>query len=138
MAHLVVDVVHVDDLAAAHLLVIEAGRPGEAYNVTDGGCYQLRDLLLWIAEALHRSPRFLPLCRWAAHWSAPLVQVAGRLARIPGLAHLRQRDVGVSFSDYHFDISKITALGFAPHIQACAGLRSVLRPQSFHSGDAAL
>jgi nucleoside-diphosphate-sugar epimerase len=123
----VVDVVHADDVAAAHLLVMETGQPGETYNVTDGECHQVGDLLRWIAEALDRAPRFLPLSLWAAHCCAPLVRAAGLLGRIPELAHLRQRDVAVFFGDYHFDISKIASLGFTPHIHAHAGIRSVLR-----------
>lgn len=123
----VLDVVHADDLAAAHLLVMEAGRPGEAYNVTDGGCYQLRELIRWMSEALDRSPWCPAISPWAAHCAIPLLRVAGRLRRISELAALRQRDVSVYFSDFHFDTSKITALGFTPRIQAHVGLRSVLR-----------
>jgi len=122
----VVDLVHADDVAAAHLLVMEAGQPGEAYNVTDGERYPLGDLLRWIAQALGRSPHFLPLSRRAARGIAPLVRAAGVVGRIPQLAHIRQQDVAVFFGDYHYDISKIASLGFAPRIHARAGLQSVL------------
>jgi nucleoside-diphosphate-sugar epimerase len=123
----VLDVVHADDLAAAHLLVMQAGQPGEAYNVTDGGCYQVRELIRWMSEALNRSPWCPATPSWAAHCAVPFLRFAGRLGRIPDLAALRQRDLGEFFSDYHFDISKIAALGFAPRIPARMGLRAVLQ-----------
>jgi nucleoside-diphosphate-sugar epimerase len=110
----VVDLVHADDVAAAHLLVMETGQPGEAYNVTDGGCYQLRELISWMSDALDRFPWCPSISPWVAHRAVPLVRIAGRLGRIPEMASLRQRDVEVFLSDYHFDISKITALGYVP------------------------
>jgi dihydroflavonol-4-reductase len=122
-----VDLVHADDLAEAHLLVMEAGVSGEAYNVTDGGRYQLRDLIRWMSDALGRSPWCPSVSPRLAHGLIPLIRLVGRLARIHQLARLERRDVGVFFSDYHFDISKITALGFAPRIRARAGLLSALR-----------
>ncbi len=122
-----VDVVHADDLATGHLLVMEAGHPGEAYNVTDGGRYQLRELIRWMSDALGRSPWCPSVSPWLAHGIIPLIRIAGRLGRIPQFARLERRDVGVFFSDYHFDISKITALGFAPRIGARTGLPSVLQ-----------
>lgn len=123
----VVDLVHADDVAAAHLLVMEAGQSGEAYNVTDGGCYQLRELIRWMADALDRSPWCPSISPWVAHCALPLIRVAGRLARIPEMAQLQQRDVGVFLSDYHFDIAKITALGYVPRIQTRAEFPSALR-----------
>lgn len=122
----VVDVVHADDVAAAHLLVMEAGRPGEAYNVTDGGCYRLRELVRWMAEALQRAPWRPPIPSPIARCAVPVIRIIGRLGRMPELARLRPRDVGAFFSDYHFDIAKIAALGFAPQVDARTGLRSAL------------
>jgi dihydroflavonol-4-reductase len=113
-----VDLVHADDVAAAHLLVMEAGLPGEAYNVTDGGCYQLRELIRWMSDALDRAPWCPSIAPWVAHCAVPLIRIVGRLARIPELAQLRQHDVEVFLSDYHFAIAKITALGYVPRIQA--------------------
>ena len=122
----VVDVVHADDLAAAHLLVMEKGLPGEAYNVTDGGRYQLRDLIHWMTEMLNRSPWRPSIPRWFAARIRPFVKIAGRLVNQRELAHLRREDLDAFFSDYHFDISKVTALGYAPRIGANTGLRSAL------------
>ena len=41
--HHVVDLVHADDLAEAHLLLMAAGQSGELYNVTDGRYYQMAE-----------------------------------------------------------------------------------------------
>ncbi len=122
----VVDVVHADDVAAAHLLVMKAGRPGEAYNVTDGGCYQIRELIRWMAEALRRSPWRPPIPFPVARAVVPVIRTIGRLGRMPELARLRPRDVGVFFGDYHFDVAKLTALGFAPQVDARTGLQVAL------------
>jgi nucleoside-diphosphate-sugar epimerase len=122
----VVDVVHADDLAAAHLLVMDAGQPGKAYNVTDGGCYQAGDIIRWIAEALNRSPWHPSIPRWLADCVRPVINTVGRLWRRPDLAQLRRQDLNGFFSDYHFDIARITALGYAPRIRARTGLRWVL------------
>lgn len=122
----VVDVVHADDVAAAHLLVMEVGHPGEAYNVTDGGCYQLGELIRWMAGALQRSPWCPSIPYWVARGAVPVINIIGRLGRMPELARLRPRDVGVFFGDYHFDIAKLTALGFAPQVDARTGLQVAL------------
>jgi nucleoside-diphosphate-sugar epimerase len=119
-----VDLVHADDVAAAHQLVMEAGHPGEAYNVTDGGCYRARELLGWIAEALGRSLWF-PSIPWrCAIVMRPLINLLGRLWSWQALAHLGMQELNGLFSDYHFDISKIAALGYAPRIGARTGLVS--------------
>jgi hypothetical protein len=59
--------------------------------------------------------------------STTLLGVAGRLCGRPDFAHLGRQELIGLFSDYHFDISKITALGYAPHIDARAGLQSEIR-----------
>jgi nucleoside-diphosphate-sugar epimerase len=123
----IVDVVHADDVAAAHLLVMEAGLPGEVYNVTDGGCHRAGDLIRWIAETLNRSPRCPSVPWWFAALIRPLIVVVGQLCGRPDFAHLRRQELIGLFSDYHFDISKITALGYAPRIDARAGLQSEVR-----------
>jgi len=73
-----VDLVHADDLAAAHLLVMAAGHAGEAYNVTDGGLYPAGELIRLMAGALHRSPWLPPVPRWVATCLKPFVNAAGR------------------------------------------------------------
>lgn len=119
-----VDLVHADDLATAHRLVMEAGQSGEAYNVTDGGCISAGELLRRVAEGLGRSPWF-PSIPWrCAIVMRPLINLLGRLWDLPDLAHLGMQELNGLFSDYHFDISKIVALGYAPRISARTGLVS--------------
>ena len=123
----IVDVVHADDVAAAQLLVMEAGQSGEAYNVTDGGCHRAGDLIRWIAETLNRSPWRPSVPWWFAARIRPLIGVVGRFCGRPDFAHLGRQELVGLFSDYHFDIAKITALGYAPRIDARAGLQSEIR-----------
>src|SRR5579864_8774833 len=123
----VVDLVHADDVAAAHLLVMRAGQAGGTYNVTDGGCYRLRVLIGWMSGALDRSPWYPSISPWVARRAVPWVRMAGRLARIPEMASLQPQDVDVFLSDYQFDIAKITALGYAPRHQAPTEFPQVLR-----------
>jgi dihydroflavonol-4-reductase len=122
-----VDLVHSSDLAAAHLLVMEAGRPGEAYNVTDGGRHQAGELIRWTAGALHRSPWLPSIPWWLAFCVRPLITMVGRLGGPPELARLGRQELDGVFTDYHFDISKITLLGYVPRIDARTGLRNELR-----------
>jgi nucleoside-diphosphate-sugar epimerase len=123
----VIDLVHADDVAAAHLLVMRAGQPGEAYNVTDGGGYRTGDLIRWMAEACRRRPWRPSVSSRLAYRLVPWIRLAGRAARLPELARLAARDVPVFFGDYHFDISKIAALGFAPRVQTPTALPAALR-----------
>ncbi len=123
----VVDVVHADDLATAHLFVMEAGEPGNAYNVTDGRCYQAGELIRWVAEALNRSPWLPSIPRWLANCARPLINTVGRWWSRSDLAQLRRQDMDGFFSDYHFDISKITALGYTPCMHARTAFRVELK-----------
>ncbi|HEV2359072.1 MAG TPA: NAD-dependent epimerase/dehydratase family protein [bacterium] len=132
----VVDLVHADDLAAAHLLVMEAGQSGVAYNVTDGGCHHAGDLIRWVAEGLHRSPWLPSIPWWFAACIRPLINVVGRACGRPDFAHFGRQELDGLFSDYHFDISKIAALGYAARIAARAGLRSELQRSIDASGHA--
>ena len=122
-----VDLVHADDLAAACLLTMEAGQPGDAYNVTDGGYHRLGEMLRWIAEALNRSPWFPSIPWWFAARVRPLIRAAGGVWGWPELARLGTQELHGLFSDYHFDISKVAALGYAPRIDAGTGLQPEVR-----------
>jgi dihydroflavonol-4-reductase len=122
-----VDLVHADDLAAAHLLLMAAGQSGEAYNVTDGGCHRVGEIIRLMARAQGRSPWLPPIPRWLAAGLRPFINVAGRLWGPPELARLGRQELNGVFSDYHFDIAKVTALGYAPHIDARTGLQNEIR-----------
>jgi nucleoside-diphosphate-sugar epimerase len=122
-----VDLVHADDLAAAHVLVMAAGQSGEAYNVTDGGRHPAGEVIRLMAAAFHRSPWLPPIPRWLAACLKPFINMAGRLWGPPELARLGWQELNGVFSDYHFDISKVTALGYVPRIDVRTALPHELR-----------
>ncbi len=70
------NVVHVDDVAAGHLLALERGRAGERYIL---GCenLMLRELLALVAEAAGRRP---PALRLPIAPLRPLAWVRGGVA----------------------------------------------------------
>jgi hypothetical protein len=104
-----------------------AGQPGEAYNVTDGGRHPAGEIIRLVAEAQHRSPWLPPIRRWVATCLKPFINIAGRLLGQPELARLDWQEMNGVFSDYHFSIAKITALGYAPRIDARTGLQNEIR-----------
>ncbi len=122
-----VDLVHADDVAAAHILALERGVSGQAYNVTDGRRHTVREIIGWGAEAAGRSPWCPALSRRTARFVLPGFRLLGRLLKIPELARLRDQDLAVFFGDYHFDISRIVRLGFAPRVLAPDGVPACLR-----------
>jgi len=132
----VVDLVHAADLAEAHLLIMDVGRPGEVYNVTDGRCYHAADLIRWMAGALNCSPWQPTIPWWLAVSVRPLANIVGRLRGLPELRRVGRQELNGLFSDYHFDISKITALGYAPRIDARGGLADELRVHAGSYGTA--
>jgi dihydroflavonol-4-reductase len=79
------NIVHVDDVAAGHLLAFERGRPGERY-ILGGDNLLLREILGEIARAVGRRPPrlhlphavVLPIAYVAEAWS----RLSGRDARI--------------------------------------------------------
>jgi dihydroflavonol-4-reductase len=123
----VIDLVHADDLATAHLLVMAAGQSGEAYNVTGGGRLQAGELIRLMAGALHRSPWLPPVPRSVATGLKPFINVAGRLWGLRELARLDWQEMNGVFSDYHFDISKVAALGYVPRIDTRTALPHEIR-----------
>src|ERR1700677_3584127 len=54
------NIVHVDDVAAGHLLAFDRGRPGERY-ILGGEDMTLRQILTYIAERVGRTPPRLRL-----------------------------------------------------------------------------
>lgn len=122
-----VDLVHADDVAAAHLLALDRGTPGAAYNVTDGSSHRVRDVIVWAARARGRSPWCPPVSQGAARRLLPALCALGRVLRAPELARLREDDLRVFFGDYHFDITTISRLGYTPRVRAEDGVGSALR-----------
>ena len=74
------NVVHVDDVAAGHLLAFHKGRPGERY-ILGGEDLTLREILVEIAGIVGRKP---PTVRLPTGVVLPIAYVAEAFARITG------------------------------------------------------
>lgn len=78
------DVVHVDDVAHAHLLAATVPHAaGRTYNVTDGARRSMRDLVEIGARAMGVAVRTIPIPYWSCELAAAL-RVIARLLRTPG------------------------------------------------------
>jgi len=105
------NVVHVDDVAAGHLLALERGRIGERY-ILGGQNMTLRTLLELVADEAGRRPPRIALNE-AVLW--PVALACEGLARI-GIAPLVTRDhLRMARKKMFFSTAKARAeLGFAP------------------------
>jgi dihydroflavonol-4-reductase len=74
------NIVHVDDVAAGHLLAFHRGRPGERY-ILGGRDMTLREILFEIAALVGRRP---PRVRLPTGVVLPIAYVAEAIARITG------------------------------------------------------
>jgi dihydroflavonol-4-reductase len=74
------NIVHVDDVAAGHLLAFHRGRPGERY-ILGGQDMTLREILFAIAQLTGRKP---PRIRLATGVVLPIAYVAEAIARVTG------------------------------------------------------
>jgi dihydroflavonol-4-reductase len=74
------NIVHVDDVAAGHLLAFHRGRPGERY-ILGGQDMTLREILFEIAQLVGRKP---PRIRLATGVVLPIAYVAEAVARVTG------------------------------------------------------
>jgi dihydroflavonol-4-reductase len=74
------NIVHVDDVAAGHLLARDSGRPGERY-ILGGADMSLKDILALVAAHSGRKPPTVRLPRAAVY---PVAVVSELLARISG------------------------------------------------------
>jgi dihydroflavonol-4-reductase len=74
------NIVHVDDVAAGHLLAFHRGRPGERY-ILGGQDMTLREILFEIARLMGRKP---PRIRLPTGVVFPIAYVAEAVARITG------------------------------------------------------
>jgi dihydroflavonol-4-reductase len=109
----VLNVVHVDDVAGAHLLARELGRPGRSY-IAGGENYSLQRLLTELAELTGRRAPTLRVPRGvslAAAYASELVE--GRLLR--RTPHVPLEGARMSTTKMAFDDSRArTELGYAP------------------------
>ena len=74
------NIVHVDDVAAGHLLAFDRGRPGERY-ILGGEDMTLRQLLTYIAERVGRTP---PRLRLPYAAILPIAYLAEAYSKITG------------------------------------------------------
>jgi dihydroflavonol-4-reductase len=74
------NIVHVDDVAAGHLLAFHRGRPGERY-ILGGQDMTLREILFEIAQLMGRKP---PRIRLPTGVVLPIAYVAEAVARVTG------------------------------------------------------
>jgi dihydroflavonol-4-reductase len=82
------NVVHVDDVAAGHLLARDAGTPGERY-ILGGADLSLKEILAMVAKHVGRRPPSVRLPRSAVY---PVAIVGEMLARIFPIEPLVTRD----------------------------------------------
>ncbi|HXR91350.1 MAG TPA: hopanoid-associated sugar epimerase [Steroidobacteraceae bacterium] len=75
------NIVHVDDVAAGHLLAFERGRPGERY-ILGGQDMSLREILIEIARLTGRKP---PRIRLPTSVVLPIAYAAELVARVTGV-----------------------------------------------------
>jgi dihydroflavonol-4-reductase len=74
------NIVHVDDVAAGHLLAYHQGRPGERY-ILGGQDMTLREILVVIAQIVGRKP---PSIRLPTGVVLPIAYIAEGIARVTG------------------------------------------------------
>jgi dihydroflavonol-4-reductase len=114
------NLVHVDDVAAGHLLAMERGRIGERY-VLGGQDLSLRDMLAEIAALTGRKAPTLALPRAPLY---PLAIVAEAVAQVTGKEPMLTRDA-LKMASHHMFFSSAKAereLGYVarPHREALA------------------
>jgi dihydroflavonol-4-reductase len=88
------NIVHVDDVAAGHLLAFHRGQPGERY-ILGGQDMSLREILFEIADLVGRKP---PTIRLPTAVVLPIAYVAEGIARITGRPGRRITLEGVRMS----------------------------------------
>jgi dihydroflavonol-4-reductase len=118
------NVVHVDDVAAGHLLALAHGRSGERY-VLGGENLSLRDILTRVAALAGRRP---PRVKLRPEWLFPLAWGAQGWARVTRGAEPRITADGLRMARkpmYFSDARARRELGYAPR-DAGEGLRDAV------------
>lgn len=124
------DVVHVDDVARAHLLAATVPQAaGRAYNVTDGRRRTVRQLVELAARALGIRVRLIPLPRRWVRPAARVLRVAAELVRAPGRELITPENFAAMLAPHHFSIARARReLGYEPAYLLEEVLEHVLRP----------
>jgi nucleoside-diphosphate-sugar epimerase len=120
------DLVHVHDVAEAHLLAgTSDSAVGQAYNVTDGERHTIRELVDLVGRLAHLPPHLMrvpyPLALGGAAVAAAFSALRGKRPLItPGTVRAMTRD-------HHYRIEKARAeLGFVPKIKLEEGWRETV------------
>jgi nucleoside-diphosphate-sugar epimerase len=111
-----VDLVHVEDVANAHLLAATAPQAaGRAYNITDGRRRTLRELLELGARALGVRVRLVSVPRFLVRPGAVVLRALGELLRVPGRELLTPENLRAMCAPHHFRIARARQeLGYEP------------------------
>lgn len=106
------NIVHVDDVAEGHALVLEKGRIGERY-ILGGENMLLKDILALVADVAHRRPPFIKLPE-PLIW--PIAFLMEKLAPVTGIAPMMTRDhLKMARKKMFFSSAKAMAeLGYQP------------------------
>ena len=106
------NVVHVDDVAAGHLLALKSGAPGQRY-ILGGTDLSLREILSLVAERTGRSSPRVRLPHW---FVAPVAYVSEGWARLTGTEPRVSVDaVRMSAKRMYFSSAKaVRELGYRP------------------------
>ncbi len=124
-----VDLVHVEDVAKAHLLAATAPQAaGRAYNVTDGRRRTLRELLELGARALGVRVRLVPVPRSLVGPGAVVLRTLAKLFQIPGRELLTPENLRAMCAPHHFSIARARReLGYEPTRQVEEEVEELLR-----------
>ena len=105
------NVVHVDDVAAGHVLALERGRVGECY-ILGGEDMDMASLLALVAESAGRKPPRIKLPHGALY---PVALASEALAHVAGVEPLVTREIlAMAKKKMYFSSAKAQAeLGYA-------------------------
>jgi dihydroflavonol-4-reductase len=125
------NLVHVDDVAAGHLMAMERGRIGERY-ILGGRDLSLREMLGEIAALTGRKAPTLALPRTPLY---PLAYAAEAVAQVTGKEPMLTRDA-LKMASHHMFFSSAKAeseLGYAarPHGEALEGALAWFREAGY-------
>jgi nucleoside-diphosphate-sugar epimerase len=104
---------HVDDIAAAHVLAMDRGRPGHSYIIA-GRCHSYREAFEAAARVTGRRMRALWLSPAALRCSARLARLIERVVRLPDdySSETIRATAGVTY--YGDNLRAREELGYAP------------------------
>ena len=122
---------HIDNLVHGAKLVLEGGRKGEAYFVTDDEVRSFRAFLpeLMKAYGVELGERSLPSA--IARPAAALIEGTWRLLRLPGTPPLTRHAIDLMCCDCTLKIDKIKHdVGYAPVLSVAEGLEQLAQISS--------